>query len=186
MPCFYAFKFYKRKRWERLFGPSSAEYKETYKFRPYSKNYVRHLEGYYAQYHPEEDFVETFAVWLNPQSMWEEKYKGWKALHKLKYVDRLMKEIKGKVPPVKSSEKYWRLSTLRLTLNSYYKRKRSYLAEEFPDFHDAFLKKLFQSPTEDNKNFIKAPLMIQKIKRNIINSTAQFSGGKKYIGKGTS
>ena len=50
---------------------------------------------WYAQSHPDEDFAETFAVWLTPGSDWARRYPGWKALQKLEYVDALMKEIAG-------------------------------------------------------------------------------------------
>ena len=70
----YAYKLNRQKKWRDTFGPSSKEYGDTYRFRPYSRNFVRHLDGYYAQYHPDEDFVETFAVWLTPNSGWDVKY----------------------------------------------------------------------------------------------------------------
>jgi len=177
----YAYKLDKRKRWERIFGSSNTHYADNYKYRPYSKNYVRHLDGYYAQYHPEEDFVETFAVWLTPKMNWEEKYKGWKALDKLKYVDKLMKEIQGKEPPVKSSEKFWRLSTLRFNLKTYYKRKRHFWAEEFPDFHDAYLKRNFVEINEENKKNQKVIEIIRKYRRHVVNTVARYSGEKKHV-----
>ncbi|MCK5393915.1 MAG: putative zinc-binding metallopeptidase, partial [Candidatus Omnitrophica bacterium] len=109
----YAYKLYRRKKWQNLFGKMSKEYADTYRFRPYSKNFVRHLEDYYAQYHPDEDFAETFAVWLNNKLDWREKYKGWKAINKLNYVDTLMDEIKTKDPIVKNGEKYWVASDIK-------------------------------------------------------------------------
>ena len=39
-------------------------YPEYYTPRPYSKSFVIHLDAWYAQSHPDEDFAETFAVWL--------------------------------------------------------------------------------------------------------------------------
>ena len=48
-----------------------------YSPRPYSRSFVRHLDLWYAQCHPDEDFAETFAVWLTPDSLWEERYRGW-------------------------------------------------------------------------------------------------------------
>ena len=96
----YAYLFHKKKRWRQLFGPFSKEYSDTYIYRPYSKNYVRHLENWYAQCHPDEDFAETFAVWLTPNIDWKSKYKGWKALEKLEYIDKLMRGIKG-IAPIK-------------------------------------------------------------------------------------
>ena len=100
----YAYNLHKKRQWQKVFGSSKEEYGSTYKFKPYSKSYVRHLDGFYAQYHPDEDFVETFAVWLTPDSDWKEKYQGWKALDKLQFVDRLMASIKG-VKPLKPGGK---------------------------------------------------------------------------------
>jgi len=175
----YAYGLNKRKKWAHMFGASTEEYKDYYKFRPYSKSYVRHLEGYYAQYHPDEDFVETFAVWLTPGLNWQEKYKGWKALAKLQYVDHLMAQIQGKEPPVKNNRKFWRLSTLEATLNTFYKRKRMFWAEEFPDFYDPFLKRIFNDNSE--KIRLKAHLLIQRNKKDILNNVARFTGERKYI-----
>lgn len=177
----YAYRFHKRKRWQNIFGPATVKYADTYKYRPYSKNYVRHLDGYYAQYHPDEDFVETFAVWLTPHLDWQVQYKGWGALRKLKYVDKLMAEIQGKVPLVKSNEKFWRVSTLRIKLKNYYNKKRHFWAEEFPDFHDIFLRKNFIEQGLEHKNLPKAADVIRKHRRNILNSISRHSGEKKYV-----
>jgi len=117
----YAYKLYRRKNWQKVFGKFSKEYEDTYRFRPYSRNFVRHLEDYYAQYHPDEDFAETFAVWLTPGLEWRTEYKGWKALDKLKYVDELMNGIKSKEPLVESGKKYWEASRMRITLENFYK-----------------------------------------------------------------
>lgn len=177
----HAYRFHKRKRWQNIFGLPTIEYTDTYKYRPYSKNYVRHLDGYYAQYHPDEDFVETFAVWLTPNSDWSAKYKGWKALRKLKYVDKLMAEILKKDPPVRSKQKFWRTSTLRMALKSYYKKKRHFLAEEFPDFHDQFLQTNFIEYSEEHKKSPRVADMILKYRRNILNSVSKYSGERKYV-----
>jgi len=60
---------------------------------PFSRRYVRHIAGWYAQKHPDEDFAETFAVWLTPRSNWRRKYAGWPALRKIEYVDRVAREL---------------------------------------------------------------------------------------------
>src|SRR5260221_293011 len=72
---------------------------EFYRPRPYSRSYVVHLDDWYAQSHPDEDFAETFAVWLTPGLDWRGRYRGWKAMQKLECVDDLMRSIAGK-PPV--------------------------------------------------------------------------------------
>jgi len=177
----HAYRFHKRKRWQHIFGPPTLEYTDTYKYRPYSKNYVRHLDGYYAQYHPDEDFVETFAVWLTPNLDWQAQYKGWRVIKKLKYVDQLMKEIHGKSPPLNSKRKFWRTTTLKMTLKNYYKKKRHFWAEEFLDFHDDFLRKNFSEYDEKNKHCPKAADLIRRYRRTILNSIAKYSGERKYV-----
>ena len=177
----YAYRLYKRKKWHKIFGPFSAEYGDTYHFRPYSKSFVRHLEKHYAQYHPDEDFAETFAVWLTPGSDWQAEYRGWKAAEKLLYVDSLMREIKDKEPQVKSGKKYWQASRLRIMLKNYYKKKRDFWAEEFPDFHDAYLKKIFAEKDENVKNSLSAAKFLKKYRRTILDNVADCTGERKFI-----
>ena len=177
----YAYKLNKRKEWQNIFGLSTEKYNETYKYQRYSKNYVRHLEGFYAQYHPDEDFVETFAVWLTPDSDWQKKYKGWRASQKLDYVDRLMSGIKGKKPLCLKARKFWKVSTLKITLENYYKKRRCFLAEEFLDFHDAFLNKIFMAPSLDRAKKAQASVFLEQYRDSLIETVAEFSREKKYL-----
>src|ERR671937_236567 len=85
----------------RLFGAPATPYPEYYTPKPYSKSFVHHPDHWYPQSHPDEDFAETFAVWLNPQAMWEVRYAGWPALRKLQYMDELMRELARRRPAVK-------------------------------------------------------------------------------------
>lgn len=177
----YAYKLFKRRKWQKVFGRFSKEYTNTYRFRPYSRNFVRHLEDYYAQYHPDEDFAETFAVWLAPDTDWQTQYKGWKALGKLKYVHDLMQKIRGKEPLVKSGKKYWQAQRLTSTLGNYYKRKRHFYAEDFHDFHDANLRRIFTEKTQETAAAPVAYMMIKKYRKNIISTVSKWTGEKKYI-----
>src|SRR5579863_1041720 len=92
----HAYKFSSAREWQQVFGSPEAEYTpETYRPHPYSKSFVRHLPNWYAQAHPDEDFAETFAVWLaTPPDEWRERYRGWKAIEKLEYVHALMQEAR--------------------------------------------------------------------------------------------
>ena len=96
----YAYKLYRNPEWKQLFGPFRRPYRENYRPVPFSRDYVRHLAGWYAQKHPDEDFAETFAVWLTPRSGWRKKYRGWGALTKLRYMDRIAREL-GHIDPVR-------------------------------------------------------------------------------------
>jgi len=73
----YAYRLYRRTRWRELFGPFTADYLDSYYYRPYSKRYVIHLRDSYAQSHPDEDFAETFAVWLAPDGNGQTAIRRW-------------------------------------------------------------------------------------------------------------
>ena len=96
----YAYKLHRTAEWKQLFGPFRRPYHDNYRPIPFSRNFVRHLAGWYAQKHPDEDFAETFAVWLTPRSAWRKRYRGWGAMAKLQYMNRIAKEL-GNVDPVR-------------------------------------------------------------------------------------
>ncbi|MCP4915181.1 MAG: hypothetical protein GY909_18825 [Oligoflexia bacterium] len=88
-----AYRLRRNKTRQRIFGLSSQDYPDDYDVQPFSKKYVRHLNGHYAQAHPDEDWAETFATWLTPKSNWRTKYKNWPAIEKLNFVNQVMKSL---------------------------------------------------------------------------------------------
>src|SRR3954470_19082114 len=96
----YAFALYDRPDWLSTFGSFAKPYRERYRADPFSRDFVRHILGWYAQKHPDEDFAETFAVWLTPNRDWRAEYAGWPALAKLEYVDRVMHDLGDELPIV--------------------------------------------------------------------------------------
>ncbi len=138
-----AYGLNRRKRWRELFGRSSEVYPETYQPRPYSRRFVQHIDDWYAQSHPDEDFAETFAVWLAPKSAWRRRYAGWPALKKLEYVDELMGEIAGRKPLVSTRARQDSIATMRGTLGAHYDERQELYATDHPAFHDQHLRKLF-------------------------------------------
>ena len=109
----------------QLFGRSSEPYPEFYTPKPYSKSFVLHLDPWYAQSHPDEDFAETFAVWLTPDSEWRQRYAGWPALKKLEYMDALMRVAARQAPRASTTPtRSTRCRTLRKTLRQHYRSKR--------------------------------------------------------------
>jgi hypothetical protein len=95
----YAFELWRRKDWVNTFGDFNRPYRDVYNPNPWSRDYVRYLHRagmyHYAQKHPDEDWAETFAVWLDQGSRWRYRYRDWQvALAKLEYVDRVI-EVEG-------------------------------------------------------------------------------------------
>ena len=107
-----------------------------------------HLDDWYAQSHPDEDFAETFAVWLTPDLDWRARYRRWKALHKLEYVDALMRSLAGQPPPALPAYRVKDLDCLNVKLRTYYARKRKQHEDEFPDFYDNDLRQLFAASAD--------------------------------------
>jgi hypothetical protein len=169
----------KDKYWQKLFGSPSLEYSESFRARPYSKRFVRHLDGWYAQSHPEEDFSETVAIWLTPDLDWQQQYKGWKALEKLEYVDELMRQLAGKPPLVFSKIKMSEVSRLRSRLEAYYKLRRHIYAQDFPDFFDADLKRLFADPSAAPNNE-RAAVFLRRSSKTILNAVSVWTGEPKF------
>ena len=104
------------------------------------------LDDWYAQSHPDEDFAETFAVWLTPELDWRARYAGWKALQKLEYVDELMRSLAGKPPMHAPEYRAADYDCLNLKLKTYYARKRKLYEDTYPDFYDTDLRELFSAP----------------------------------------
>jgi putative zinc-binding metallo-peptidase len=100
----YAYKLHRTPEWKQTFGPYRRPYRENYRPVLFSRDYVRYLPGWYAQKHPDEDFAETFAVWMTPRSGWRKKYRGWGALAKLRYMDRIAREL-GNADPLRKRGK---------------------------------------------------------------------------------
>ena len=140
-----AYQLHRHRRWQQLFGPSSKRYPRYYRPNPASRNFVQHLRLWYAQSHPDEDFAETFAVWLRPRSNWRTRYAGWPALEKLEYVDELMKEIAGQRPLPTRRERVDPLNQLNQTLAEHYSKKQALYAFETPKTYDRELSRLFSA-----------------------------------------
>jgi hypothetical protein len=89
----YAFRIHEYESFESVFGEYARDYRNHFRTDPLSRSYVRHILGWYAQKHPDEDFAETFAVWLTPQIDWRTKYAGWPALDKLNWLNDVMQHV---------------------------------------------------------------------------------------------
>ena len=146
-----AYRLSRRKKWRAIFGRASKPYPDYYIPEPFSRRYVLHLDWWYAQSHPVEDFAETFAVWLQPRSDWKRRYHDWPTLKKLKYVDELMEEIAGQTPAIRSVRPVEPLSELKQTLREYYRQKQARYGSDHPGFYDRDLRRLFPPSTRRRK-----------------------------------
>ena len=118
----YAYALYKTKEWHNLFGPFRRPYRDSYKPVAFSRQFVRHMEGWYAQKHPDEDFAETFAVWLTPRSNWRKRYQGWGAMKKLLYMDRIGHQLGDAEPVVARGATDLTVDEMDVTVREFYQK----------------------------------------------------------------
>lgn len=173
----YAYRLYTRSRWRELFGPMSLDYNpHEYAMRPYSKQFVIHLKDNYAQVHPDEDFAETFAVWLTPGLDWRTRYRGWPALKKLEYVDHLMASIATRPPLFTSPKRYWSAARARSTLEKYFIMKRREFGSGYKGFYDPALLRLFNRSGDGEP----VPRYLARHRRMLVDTISAWSGLPKY------
>ena len=176
----YAYQVFKKRKWQSIFGKSSAEETPSfYRPRPYSRSFVMHLDDWYAQSHPDEDFAETFAVWLTPGLDWRSRYKDWKALQKLEYVDELMRSLAGKPPLPLPEYKVTDHDCLNVKLKTYYARKRKEYEHSFPDFYDKDLRQLFDA-SPDMEGRVSAAVYLRRHRRELEDAVCKWSNENKY------
>ncbi len=170
----YAYCLYDEPEWRRLFGPYSRPYRERFRVDPLSRAYVRHILGWYAQKHPDEDFAETFAVWLTPGLDWRREYAGWSALRTLEYVDRTMRAIGARTPPRQQTPRpeYLPVEAMHYTLAEHYQEEPL----RFEDgLFDGDLRTLF-APRETAPQAQSAADFLREHRREIVGRVAYWTG----------
>jgi len=172
----YAYRIYDREDWSSLFGSFSRPYRERYRADPFSRAYVRHILGWYAQKHPDEDFAETFAVWLTPDIDWRHDYAGWPALAKLEYVDRVMGEVGGLVPPApQPTDDDLPVEAMHYTLAEHYAEGDERVPIEDPRQFDTDLRRIFASPGAAPEGEAAA-LFVRRHVREIVGRISYWTG----------
>lgn len=170
----HAWRLHRREQWRKLFGNTHRPYPAIYRPNPASQRYVQHLRQYYAQAHPDEDFAETFAVWLTPRSAWRRRYADWPALKKLEYVDELMRSLRGQAPTVRSRKRVEPLSQTRRTLREHYAEKHASYARWRPSVQDRDLQRLFAA--EPGRRAEPAASFLKRNRAEIRRLVSRFTG----------
>ncbi len=144
----YAYRLWEYDGWTEMFGKFFKPYRDHYLPNPMSRQFVRHISHHkwgrtYAQKHPDEDFAETFAVWLTPRSAWRRKYRYWPAMKKLEYLDSLMRQIRGVKPMRSDGPDYQPITNMSWTLAEHYGKQAERYRSEAQGFVDDKLREVF-------------------------------------------
>ncbi|MFL6602065.1 MAG: putative zinc-binding metallopeptidase [Steroidobacteraceae bacterium] len=174
-----AYRLRRRKRWREVFGPASLQYPNRYKARPGSRRYVHHLGEWYAQAHPTEDFAETFAVWLKPNSDWRRSYADWPAFHKLSVVEELVASVRGQPAPVRNKSRIEPIDLNTRTLAEHYRRRLARNHQIRRGLTDELLKRIF-SAQKPRRGATRASALLRAHKNPLVNAVARELGMERY------
>lgn len=165
-----AYRLRKNKERQQIFGSSEKDYPKFYQPKKYSQNFVDYLGDNYAQSHPDEDFAETFALWLDPKANGFEKYKLKPAMKKLLFMDELMGSLKGKKPELKNQFRVTPIESLKVSLKAHYKnKKRDFGHNKLKTIDENLLK--ISSP-DKGRGTLPLSLFLQQERRNICREVA--------------
>ncbi len=175
----YAYLLYEQEDWIKHFGSMTQPYLEEYRPAPFSRRHVRHLDGWYAQKHPDEDWSETFAVWMTPGSDWRRRYADWpEALAKLAYCDRTMADLNAREPIVTTIDHDEDVSELHRSVEDFYGDAESGETDAFPPGLDGALQAIFDDFEEAGAASSSRPAyeLIARIERELVANVYRWTG----------
>ena len=159
-----AFQLYRTPEYADVFGSPRRRYPTSYAVIPHSRDHVVHLNSWYAQAHPVEDFAETFAMWLRPKRLWRRQYRDWPALRKLEAVDRWMTERVGQRPVLGVRVAVDELSDNERTLAEHYDEKRLFYGVGATTKFDTDLRRIFPRPRGLRQDKLKFPSAVSVLR----------------------
>ena len=177
----YAYRLYQMQEWRDTFGAYRRRYSDDYRPIPFSREYVRHLPGWYAQKHPDEDFAETFAVWLTPKSNWRKRYRGWPAMKKLLLVDRLAREWGHREPLMKRGRPDITADQMNMTVGEYIDLSAARGRAVYEAALDHHLEDIFQAPGAPARGSRPAWEIVEEHRVALTNTIATWTGVRRAV-----
>jgi len=174
----YAYRLWRRPSWEEIFGRFTRPYRDYFNPDHLSREYVRHISVYphgrtYAQKHPDEDFAETFAVWLTPRSGWRARYRTWPVMRKLLYVNSLMKEIRRRNPENSRARFLRPVERMNVLLTDHYGKKAERYRRAARGYVDDRLRDVF--PPARGQQLRSAAGLFRKLHTRLLERVVQWS-----------
>jgi hypothetical protein len=149
-----------------------------------SRDFVQHLNAWYAQSHPVEDFAETFAVWLRSKNGWRRKYRDWPAYEKLMAVDTWMRDLRDVEPQIKPKRIANELRDSTRTLGEHYEEKREFYAIDAEDEFDGSLLRIFEpsnGTASRSRGNMSAAALLAEYRTRLRRRTAKPLGVPAYV-----
>jgi hypothetical protein len=178
----YAYKLYTYPEWEDVFGRYDMGYHDDYHPEAFSPRCVRHLPGWYAQKHPDEDFAETFALWMTPGFDWRGRYPDGPARAKLDYVDKVMKLVADRPPVLDPNDVVPDPDELAFTVGEFYTQRAIADAPPVHELGTALDDDLRSMFSADGLGMDAASLIWDR-RKVIMRSVSGYTGSRLYVVK---
>jgi len=188
----YAYKLYRRKDFRAMFNvhgnyfntyPATNRYIE--RANPWSRDFVNPGGDHYAQKHPDDDFAETFCVWLRPRPDWQRAYRRFPgALRKLEFVDSIVDEVRRDAPAIDQKPYLFEpLEEFPLTVRQFFKitNTRPYRLKASGYIDNDLFELFWQSPSPRNlarrrRDYVLADNFVRKHKRTVEAQVSRWTG----------
>ncbi len=172
----YAYRLYEQEEWVKLFGSIAQPYKEEYRPDAFSPRFVQHLPGWYAQKHPDEDWAETFAVWMTPNRDWRAEYAyAPVALAKLNYCDRTMTALADREPLTTAVDLDEDVGQLAYTPEDYYRSLDAGEKGKLPGL-DGALRTIFDETPAGTKGRRPAAELVRRLELLLLANVYRWTG----------
>jgi len=177
----YAYRLWTDSDWTATFGRFTKPYRDAFEPDPFSRHFVRHLSHggshrtTYAQKHPDEDFAETFAIWLTPRSNWRTRYENWPAMKKLLYVARVMRRLRRKHPIRTGGTLVTPVEDMTMTLAEHYGQRAERYRAKAQGYVDDKLRVVFPELRAGVES-IPAHIFLRRRRRTLTERVARWSG----------
>ena len=175
-----AFQFFRRREYVAVFGSPLRRYPSSYAVKPYSRRHVVHLNAWYAQSHPVEDFAETFAPWLRPKRLWRKQYRDWPAIEKLEAIDAWLADCRNVRPVVSNCRPQGELIRNERRLAEHYEEKRAFYGVDASSKFDDDLRRIFAASARSNGREPSATSILRTIRSPVRKELARPLGVPSY------
>lgn len=186
----YSHRLYEEEEFRRIFEVNGDFFKsypdgDRYTPNPWSRSYVNLNGDHYAQKHPDEDFAETMATYLDRRSGWRTRYRNKKgALRKLQYVGRALRRY-GRRKPCKRSDPsrlHRPLEEMKMTVAEFFGVRPGPYRRRAKGFIDPKLRRLFRHRLNGTRNG-KIPVsdLIRENRRTLLEKIGGWVGADRHV-----
>lgn len=179
----YSYKLYRSPEFRRLFNVTGHFFRtyptnNLYRFNPWSRDFVNPCGDHYAQKHPDDDFAETFAVWLG-DLRWRSTYQFFPgALKKLEYIGQAVSRYGARRPLVRNdpTAEHDPVRELKCTVREFLGARVRHYRKRARGFIDPHLRQLFQVRPRHRGRVIEVPELVLRIKRMLTSRVSREVG----------